>query len=98
MRGYGQRDATGSGRSRTVAPVVRLLVSGALAGALAAAPPPADAQDQPLDFAGAVIEGQVLAPEVTIFVARDNLLKNYNIVFEESFLHKIVESIEEPPF
>lgn len=77
---------------------LRLLAAAAAAGALAATPPRADAQEQPLDFAGALIEGQVLAPEVTIFVARDNLLKNYNIVFEESFLHKIVESIEEPPF
>lgn len=76
----------------------RLVVWAGLAGVLAAAAPRADAQDRALDFAGAVIEGQVLAPEVTIFVARDNLLKNYNIVFEESFLHKIVESIEEEPF
>lgn len=76
----------------------RLLAAAVVAGVLAAVPPRADAQEQPLDFAGALIEGQVLAPEVTIFVARDNLLKSYNIVFEESFLHKIVESIEEAPF
>lgn len=58
--------------------------------------PSAEAQDS--GDRGIVITGEVLAPEVTIFVTRDNLLKDYNIVFEESFLEKIVESIEKPPF
>lgn len=61
-------------------------------------PSPAGAQDGALDFGGTVIVGQVLTPEVIVFISRENLTKDYNIVFEESFLHKIAESVERPPF
>lgn len=58
----------------------------------------AEAQDGALDFGGTVIVGQVLTPEVLVFISRENLTKDYNIVLEESFLHRISESLERPPF
>ena len=45
-----------------------------------------------------VVEGEVQKPEVTVVVSRENLNKAYVFELEESFLSKIVESVESEPF
>lgn len=44
------------------------------------------------------IEGEVQKPEVAVFITRQNLNKAYELELKESFLPKILESIEHPPF
>lgn len=45
-----------------------------------------------------VIVGEVQKPEVTVVISRENLNKAYELELKESFLPKIVESVEKPPF
>ncbi len=45
-----------------------------------------------------VIEGEVFKPEITVLISRENLNKTYEIVFEEGFLQRIVDSVETEPF
>lgn len=45
-----------------------------------------------------VVVGEVLKPEITVVISRENLNKAYDLVLEESFLDKIVESVEREPF
>lgn len=51
-----------------------------------------------LVFEETVIEGEVRKPEVTVYIARQNLNDRYQLELKESFLLKIVESVEEEPF
>ena len=44
------------------------------------------------------IEGEVQLPSVQIFISRQNLNSDYELELEESFLPKIVESVEKKPF
>ncbi len=44
------------------------------------------------------IEGEVQLPSVQIFISRQNLNEDYELELDESFLPKIVESIEKKPF
>jgi hypothetical protein len=45
-----------------------------------------------------VVEGQVQKPEVAVFITRQNLNKAYDLELRESFLPKILESVESAPF
>lgn len=45
-----------------------------------------------------VIEGEVQKPEVAVFITRQNLNKAYELELKESFLPKIIESVESDPF
>lgn len=45
-----------------------------------------------------VIEGEVQKPEVAVFIVRQNLNKAYELELKESFLPKIIESVESDPF
>ena len=45
-----------------------------------------------------VIVGEVQKPEVTVFISRENLNKSYQLELKESFLPKIIRSVERSPF
>lgn len=45
-----------------------------------------------------VVEGEVQKPEIAVFITRQNLNKAYELELKESFLPKIVESVEKAPF
>ena len=45
-----------------------------------------------------VIVGEVLKPEITVVISRENLNKAYELKLDEDFLDKIVESVKAPPF
>jgi len=45
-----------------------------------------------------VIKGEVLRPEITVVISRENLNKTYELKLDESFLDKILRSVEKPPF
>ena len=45
-----------------------------------------------------VVEGEVQKPEVTVVITRQDLNKNQVFELKKSFLEKIIESVERPPF
>lgn len=45
-----------------------------------------------------VVVGEVLKPEITVVISRENLNKAYELKLDESFLQKIIESVEHAPF
>ncbi len=45
-----------------------------------------------------VIEGEVLKPEITVLITRENLNKAYELKLDENFLERILESVEHDPF
>lgn len=45
-----------------------------------------------------VIVGEVLKPEITVVISRENLNKAYELRLEERFVDKIVQSVEHDPF
>ena len=61
---------------------------------------PAQAQNKrkKLVFEDTVIEGQVQKPQITIFITRQNLDTEASLELRESFIPKIVESVEKKPF
>ena len=69
------------------------LVPRILAIAALAVPATSGANDD--DF---VIVGEILKPEITVVISRENLNKSYELKLEESFLEKIIQSVETPPF
>ncbi len=50
------------------------------------------------DDEASIIQGEVQKPDVTVVISRENLNKSYELELEESFLDKIVESVEHDPF
>ncbi|MEZ4321398.1 MAG: hypothetical protein R3F61_28260 [Myxococcota bacterium] len=44
------------------------------------------------------IVGEVQKPDVTVVISRENLNKAYELELDESFLQKIVDSVESEPF
>ncbi len=69
--------------------------------ALAAALLPQDAvaqTRQTFRFEEEVIVGKVHKPEVMMVITRQNLKGTYTLELRESFLTKIVRSVEEKPF
>jgi hypothetical protein len=60
---------------------------------------PAVAQARPVyRFADEIIKGEVHKPEVMMVITRQNLKGTYTLELRESFLPKIVESVETEPF
>ena len=55
-------------------------------------------QTRRLVFEETAIEGKVQKPEITIFITRQNLHTDYQLDLRESFIPKIVESVEMKPF
>jgi hypothetical protein len=51
-----------------------------------------------LVFEETIIEGKVQKPEITIFITRQNLSTDYQLELRESFIPRIVESVEKKPF
>jgi len=51
-----------------------------------------------MTFEEFVIEGEVLKPDVTVVISRENLNKSYDLELEESFLRKIVDALDKAPF
>lgn len=45
-----------------------------------------------------VIVGEILKPEITVVISRENLAKAYDLKLEESFLDRIIESVQSEPF
>ncbi len=52
----------------------------------------------PVTFEEFIVEGEVLKPEITVFISRENLNKEYELELDENFLDKIIESVEHAPF
>jgi hypothetical protein len=65
---------------------------------LSLVPTSASAQGRRLVIEETVIEGKVQKPEITIFITRQNLDTGYSLVLRESFIPKIIESVEKKPF
>ncbi len=59
---------------------------------------PADAQTRRLVFEEISVEGRVQKPVIDIFMRRQNLHTDYKLELRESFLPKIIESVEKKPF
>lgn len=59
---------------------------------------PAASMAAPMQFEEAVIEGEIQKPEVTVYIARQNLNKAYDLELKESFLPRIIKALEDPPF
>lgn len=57
-----------------------------------------DAWAARLVFEETVIEGEVRKPEVAVYITQQNLNDKYQLQLRESFLDKIVESVEHDPF
>ncbi|MEZ4235967.1 MAG: hypothetical protein R3F59_07345 [Myxococcota bacterium] len=70
----------------------------AFAAAVIAAPERGDAAPGSQEFEEFVVVGEVLKPEITVVISRENLNKAYELKLDESFLDKIVESVSHPPF
>ncbi len=62
------------------------------------APSSADAQTRRLVFEEISVEGRVQKPVIDIFMRRQNLHTDYKLELRESFLPKIIESVEKKPF
>ncbi len=62
------------------------------------APTSADAQNRRLVFEEISVEGRVQKPVIDIFMSRQNLHTDYKLELRESFLPKIIKSVEKKPF
>ena len=58
----------------------------------------AEAQTRRLVFEDISVEGRVQKPVIDSFMSRQNLQTDYKLELRESFLPKIVESVEKKPF
>ena len=58
----------------------------------------ADAQTRRLVFEEISVEGRVQKPVIDIFMRRQNLHADYKLELRESFLPKIIKSVEKKPF
>ena len=45
-----------------------------------------------------VIVGEVLKPEITVVISRENLNKAFELKLDQDLLEKIVKSVEHAPF
>ena len=64
----------------------------AIASSSTVAAAPATASE---DF---VVTGEVLKPEITVVISRENLNKPFDLKLDENFLDRIIESVTQPPF
>lgn len=49
-------------------------------------------------FEEIVIKGEVQKPEIVVVISRENLNKNYQLELKESFVDRILEAAQQPPF
>ena len=56
------------------------------------------AAGKPLVIEAIEVEAKIKKPEIPIFMNRENLNTDYRLELKESFLPKIVESVEKKPF
>ncbi len=78
---------------------MRILVPVSIALLVALLAQPAHAQSrQTFRFEEEVIVGKVHKPEVMMVITRQNLEGSYSLELRESFLPKIVRSVEQEPF
>lgn len=56
------------------------------------------ASARPMKFEETLIEAEVQKPEVAVYITRQNLNKAYDLQLKESFIPRIIEALEEPPF
>jgi hypothetical protein len=45
-----------------------------------------------------VVVGEVLKPEITVVISRENLTKAYELRLDENFLEKIFATVQQEPF
>ena len=69
-----------------------------IVGIVALLASPAFAQAPVLKFDEQRVIGVIQKPEIQIYITKQNLTPKYQLELKESFLPKIVESIEEKPF
>jgi hypothetical protein len=83
-------------------PILAMLLLAALPGAALAgdeSPAPASSDgDLHVENGAFVIKGKVQKPQVVVVVRRQTLDQGIDLELKESFLHKIVDVTEEPPF
>lgn len=65
---------------------------------VALATPPTDAQTRRIVIEEEVITGKIRKPEVTLFIARQNLDTGYTLELRKSFVDKVVQSVDKKPF
>jgi len=58
----------------------------------------ARAQGRPLVIDAIEVEAKIKKPEIPIFMNRENLNTDYRLELKQSFLPKIVNSVEKKPF
>jgi hypothetical protein len=58
----------------------------------------AHAQERRLVFETLDIVGEIQKPEIMVFISRKNLDSGYELVLRESFVPRIIESVERKPF
>ena len=58
----------------------------------------ASAEAAPVTGEEFVIVGEVLKPEITVVISRENLNKAYELKLDEDFLDKIIDSVKAAPF
>lgn len=59
---------------------------------------PASAQSRGIRFSDTQIVGKIQKPEIQIFITKQNLTPKYELDLRESFLPRVVESVEQKPF
>ncbi len=59
---------------------------------------PAFAQSKGLRFEETALVGTIQKPEVQILITKQNLTPKYELDLRESFLPKVVESVNQKPF
>lgn len=74
------------------------VLTGVVVALAMSASTPADAQTRRLVFEDISVEGRVQKPVIDIFMRRQNLHTDYKLELRESFLPKIIESVEKKPF
>lgn len=52
----------------------------------------------PLRFEAQKVTGKIQKPEIQIYISRQNLTPKYTLDLKESFLPKVVRSVESKPF
>ena len=76
--------------------VFYVMIAGLVVLALGASD--AHAAGKPLVIEAIEVQAKIKKPEITIFMNRENLNTDYKLELKESFLPKIVESVEKKPF
>ncbi|MCO4744424.1 MAG: hypothetical protein KC912_06535 [Proteobacteria bacterium] len=58
----------------------------------------AEAARKRISFEETQITAEVQKPQVAVFISRENLHKGYRLELRESFIPRILESVERAPF